>query len=191
MTAKYLAWKYPVRDVRNPEWVELTGAEFYQIVKEENKKPEKTRFFMIVDDGIDQGMEPYVLETTKEKFKEWNKEYCAKNRRRRIQNKYKRILVSMDMNINEDSELTYYDVIADEDVSVAERVELAMLIEELRTAISFLSEEEKHILDLLYFDNEDELSERAIAEENGMSKSSLNREKQKILKKLRESLGQK
>ena len=191
MTAKYFVWKYPVRDIQNPEWVELTGAEFYQLVKMENAKPHRTRFFMIVDDGIDEGMDPYVLETTQERFKEWNKEFCAKNRKRKTQNKYKKNIVSMDMIISEDSELTYHDIIADEDVSVEDRVELEMLIEDLHNVVSLLSEEEKHILDLLYFDNEDGLSERTIAEKNGMSKSSLNRQKQEILKKLRKSLGQK
>lgn len=190
MSTKYFVWKYPVKDIKNPEWVEVTGAEFYRIVKQENAKPEKTRFFKLIDDGADQDMDISVFETTKADFIRWNKEYCKKYRKRKMQAAHKRVFVSMDIFVGDDEDFTYHDIIPDESVSVEEKSEHELLLDKLLAIVETLTEEERHLLDLLYFGNKAALSERAICRENNLKRSTFKSQIAKIYEKIQKSFDQ-
>lgn len=182
MAIKYFAWKYPVRDTSNPDWVELSGYEFFKLVSSEMGKD---RYFRRIDDGIEDGMDVIVLETTHEGYVRWHNQYeNARQKKERLE-KYKPLFVSMDSLVCEESEFTYHDVIPDESVDVEKTVVHKMLLERLRDILKELSAEEMDTLNLLFFFNEDDVSERGLTEGDDRERMKLRRKKEKIFKKIR------
>lgn len=72
--------------------------------------------------------------------------------------------------------------IVDESVNVENIVETQMMIEELRAAISRLNDEEKDIIERLYFNDE---TIRSVANLKGISHPALIKRRNKILEKLK------
>ena len=99
-------------------------------------------------------------------------------------------MISMDALVGDDKELTYHDIIADDSVDVEAEIAENFMLERLREAVADLPTEDLEILDALFFNNDEELSDRQIASKKGVSKSTLNRRKKEILKKLKKNLGQ-
>lgn len=60
----------------------------------------------------------------------------------------------------------------------------------LKSALEYLTDEERVIIDVLYLKNSENLSERAMAEQIGIPQMTLNNRKLKILKKLKKYLAQ-
>ena len=79
----------------------------------------------------------------------------------------------------------FIDNIVDESVDVEKIVETQMMIEELRSAISKLNDEEKEIIERLYF-NDETIS--SIASEKKVSYQAIQWRKSNILKKLKKFL---
>lgn len=76
----------------------------------------------------------------------------------------------------------YVDNIVDENVDVAKIVETQMMIESLRYAISKLNDEERDIIERLYFNNE---TIRSVAKLKSITHPALIKRRNKILKKLK------
>lgn len=95
-------------------------------------------------------------------------------------------LVSMEDCADPEEELTLHDVIADISVDIAADVEKKMMIEKLYAAIDTLSPDEKHVLNILFFDNHEHLSERRIAEKNNIDPATLRYRRKIICKKIRD-----
>jgi len=74
---------------------------------------------------------------------------------------------------------------ADVTIDVAEAFEEAQLLECLREAILVLSEKERKLIECIYFDG---LTEQKTADILKMKQQNVNRDKHKIIKKLRDSL---
>jgi DNA-directed RNA polymerase sigma subunit (sigma70/sigma32) len=94
----------------------------------------------------------------------------------------------MDSLVSEDSEFTYHDVIPDESVDVEKTVIHKMLLERLRDILKELSAEEMDTLNLLFFFNEDDVSERGLTEGDDSERMKLRRKKDKIFKKIRSKI---
>ena len=188
MATKYFAWKHPVTDGSEPEWVELTGKQFYKITSSEEGK---NRYFKKINDGADDGMDVYVFETTRDDYLAWDRAHKCVERKKKTQKKYKPVFVSMDAYIGPEKEYTYHDIVADEVESIEDRVELEFFIEELRLILKTLSEDELKLVNMLYLDNDRGLSEREIARLNGIDPGTLRYQRTKILKKIKKSFTQK
>lgn len=76
----------------------------------------------------------------------------------------------------------YVDNIVDESVDVAKIVETQMMIESLRYAISKLNDEERDIIERLYFNNE---TLRSVAKLKSITHPALMKRRNKILEKLK------
>lgn len=76
----------------------------------------------------------------------------------------------------------YVDNIVDESVDVAKIVETQMMIESLRYAISKLNDEERDIIERLYFNDE---TLRSVAKLKSITHSALMKRRNKILEKLK------
>ncbi|WP_165620455.1 sigma-70 family RNA polymerase sigma factor [Streptococcus equi] len=76
----------------------------------------------------------------------------------------------------------YVDNIVDENVDVAKIVETQMMIESLRYAISKLNDEERDIIERLYFNDE---TIRSVAKLKSITHPALIKRRNKILKKLK------
>ena len=81
-----------------------------------------------------------------------------------------------------DSEGNVLDFVIDETVDVAETVVHAVMVDRLKTAMSFLSDGEQALIQAIFFK---ELSEREVGLRLGITQSVVNKRKAKILAKLR------
>lgn len=79
----------------------------------------------------------------------------------------------------------FEESIVDEEFDVDKIVQTQMMIEAVRGALSKLSDEEREIIDRLYFNDE---TLRAVAKEKCISHPALIKRRNKILEKLRELL---
>ncbi len=183
----YYVWKDPTCEGIDPQWKQLSGSKFYEFLQNEGKN----RYFITIDEGADQGMDIITMEATYERYVEWHKEHQALYRFRKQQENHKPLFVSIDTVADEQEDMTFHEILADESVDVESSVFDSILKEQLYEAIKQLSKEEARLITAVYFPISKKKNERLLAEDFGMSKSSFNREKQRILKKLKKILGQK
>lgn len=181
MAKKYYRWKDENCNGLNPEWVEMTGTEFYAFTK----NPEnQTRYFMVLDNRICEDADIITMECTYEKYKEWK---TQKNREEYL-DRYAigRNSVSLFSEI-EDTELTYEEIIADETVDIEEALFWVIKQNLLKAFFKDLRKKEKDLLRLLYFENKD-LNELEICKKYGIPQKTLNNRKLSIRKKLKNFL---
>ena len=81
-----------------------------------------------------------------------------------------------------DSEGNVLDFVVDEAVDVAETVVRAVMVDRLKTAVSLLSNGEQALINAIFFE---ELSEREVGLQLGVTQGVVNMRKAKILAKLR------
>ena len=184
MKKRYFAWKNPNCNGVNPEWIELSGKEFYEL----QKKPEnKTRYFAtLAHPELDDVC--YVMECTIGDYLKNHKENCETYHKYGLKKKANKTEVSYYSTVTDTSLLTYEDVIPDENENVEEKAIKSIQIERLKMAVKKLSLDEQAILQALYFQNEDGKSERQIAKELSKYSMTLNRQHKRILEKLKKSL---
>lgn len=90
----------------------------------------------------------------------------------------------IDYNFSDNHGLTDLE---DESMNVERIVETQILIEQLRKAIKSLTDEEREVIEKIYFE---EQSLRRVASERNISHPALMKKRDKILKKLREIIGE-
>lgn len=182
MSKKYFRWKDPSCNGINPEWIEMRGREFFEFKK---NAANKNRYFVKVGDGLDADFDVIYLEATKSEYDKWNAEHSKDFRRKQVNLKYHRILVSLDESCSDESDFTFHDIIGDENVNVYEDSVYAYLIDLLHTAIESLSDTDKQLIEEMYL-NEETLTVREYANKIGQPKSNVQLNKQRVLRKLKE-----
>lgn len=65
MSNRYFIWKEANCQEINSKWVEISGREFYSLLKESPKK----RYFEKIDECVEDGADVLVFETTYERYK--------------------------------------------------------------------------------------------------------------------------
>lgn len=119
-----------------------------------------------------------LIEVVREQYTDF---YRDKERWRYLQKlDTKNSLLSLDGFV--DSEGNALDFIADEAADVAETVVHEVMVDRLKTAMSFLSDGEQALIQAIFFE---ELSEREVGLRLGITQSVVNKRKAKILAKLR------
>ena len=176
MAKKFLVWKDKNCNGVNPEWLFLTGDEFYEFIqKEENKD----RLFIKMP-PIDKGEDEIIIEATKETYDKSEKE--RKRANYVIQEMMKFETVSVYTFADKDNADLYEKTASDEE-TVEDVVEKSILIGKLHEAIKTLNEEERKIVRLYYF--KDDATERSVAKQLGISQPALHKKIKKILEKLK------
>ena len=99
-------------------------------------------------------------------------------------------VVSLDEIAYVEEQLTLHDVVADPAVDVEGEAQKKVLIDQTLKLVASLPDDERKIIRAIFLDNPDQISDRALSKQFGISKSEFNRKKLKILKKLRKKLGQ-
>ena len=184
MKKRYFVWKNANCNGVNPEWIELSGKEFYEFQK---KVENKTRYFAtLAHPELDDVC--YVMECTFEDYLKNHKENCETYYKYGLKKKAKITEVSYYSKVTDSSLLTYEDVIPDENENVEENAIKSIQIEKINMAITKLPLDEQAILQALYFQNEDGKSERQIAKELSKYSMTLNRQHKRIKEKLKKSL---
>ena len=174
MYKRYFRWKDANCHGIAPEWVEMTGREFFLFTK----SPEsKGRYFIEMDE---EDMEPIVIEATTEKYIEWRKE--LRRRARLSKSKIGFTTISL-FGCEFDTDGNGEEHIPD-DTQDTEGAAMCSLQEEaLHSALSLLLPEERSLLNELFLsDARKTMRELAAIEE--LSHVAISKRSKKILKKL-------
>ena len=144
MSRKYYVWKDPACNGKDIIWTELTGKEFYALLR---RPANRTRRFIRIGNEICQDADVIVLEATEQQYTAWRREQNAANYLAR----QRRDLVPISLDAAPAaSEGNYYDVVADLRIDV-ERAALSDLTREaLKAALKTLTEEELGLLNDIY-----------------------------------------
>lgn len=177
MAKQYLIWKDRNCNGINPEWISLTGKEFFEFIhKDENNG----RFFIKLP-SLGDGDDTIYIETTKEKYKKSENKRKAESKKK----KYKNLFQEVSFNIsNENDDLCLYESIGLLDESFEEKIENSIMLDNLNKALNNLSFDELEIISLYYFT--DGATERSVAQQLGISQPTFNYRKEKVLKKLKD-----
>ena len=80
MANKYYIWKDPNCNGTNPDWIEISGEQFFALGENKTRK----RYFKRIDDGFEDGADVLIFETTYEEYKEWHKKQESKRRKKKV-----------------------------------------------------------------------------------------------------------
>lgn len=201
MANRYFIWKDPDCNGVRPEWIELSGDEFFKfITKSENKHRRFIKEF-VDENHIELGY--YKFEVNGENFREWETSRKQKQRSEDvlIANKKKSKLsendcvdekqirsiptvVSFDAPFSEENDTTYHDIVPDTENGF-EDVEKKWMLDEIYRLTRNFPKSEREVLDWLYFDNPENKLEVQIANEHNVSHQYIYKVKKKIEKKLK------
>ena len=188
MSKQFYVWKDRNCNGVDPEWVQLTGREYFRFIKD---PANKERCFVTLDNGGDSDAGVIFMEATPEEYRKWRSEYRSHIRLLKQNMEFIEQQASLDAPLVDDEETNLHDVVADESVNVADEVSNQLDLETLREALKTLSPEEMQIINAMFFDNDELLSDRRLAEKLKLSKSALHRRKEKIFKKIKNFSGTK
>ena len=174
----FLVWKDKDCNGINPEWIEMTGKEFYRFTS----RPENAgRRFIVLDDRFNEGADIITIEANEEEYQKWKKEYDHQRYLDKLE--LERETVSLYDAISMYEELSYEDVISDEDVNVEETILRQATNNSFRTVLSQLDEQERKWLEFLFLTNR-LLTESQISAKYGIPQTTLNSKKLAIRRKL-------
>ena len=180
----YIAWKDATCNGVNPEWIFMTGKDFYKFIK----KPEnKNRYFIALDDRVCRDADIITMECTKERFVEWRVQKNHENYLDRYEREHE--LVSMSSYISDSESITYEEVIADETIDIESEVIKLAKNHLLESFFKGLSEDDKELLNQLYIENVG-LTEREVCRRLNLPRKTINNRKLNIRKKLKIYLAQ-
>lgn len=193
MNNQYFAWKDGKKNTNgSQEWTEISAEEYLNICKE-SKEPstDKSRYFMKVA-GISEDDSSLYFECDHSDYLKYRAEK-EKIYRKKVQKllddmKYGTIqILSLDAEFEDESGDTYtlHDLIEDKDSLFEDKLIQSI---DLFDALDELSVEERKIIDTLYFSSEP-TTEKELAEQTGVPRTTLQSQKYKILKKLKKSFG--
>lgn len=144
MSNRYFIWKEANCQEINSKWVEISGREFYSLLKESSKK----RYFEKIDECVEDGSDVLVFETTYERYKKWHREHERKCRSKRSELKFRNSIIFLNDYIVS-SEGSLNDFIADIDENVEDKALENIECFALQDAIKNLNDEEKLVLDIV------------------------------------------
>ena len=184
MKTKYFIWKDPSCEGVHPDWLEISGQEFNALVTSEEGKDR--HFIRVQSASADKKDGILVMEATKPEYLEWRKEY---DHRRYLRNCNKDMSVcSYDALLTDDgnseSEISF---LADDTVNIEGDHIRRSEPELLRQALLYLKHSERMLIQALYLGNE-RVTEKEYAEEKDVTQQAINKQKSRILRKLRKIL---
>ena len=178
----YLIWKDASCNGINPEWIFMTGKDFYNFIK----KPEnKNRYFITLDDRVCRDADIITMECTEEKYKEWRIQKNHEDYLDRFENE--REFISINSYIPDSESMTYEEVIADESVDIEDDLMRVVKNQLLKEFFTNLSSDEKELIKCLYIENTG-MNESEIAVVIGLPQKTLNNRKLNLRKKLKNFL---
>ncbi len=183
---RYFVWKDANCNGINPEWLEIGGKEFYELV---NKPENAKRKFIPWYDEDGEIKDTFLYEATEEAYRDWDKQRKHEARLKKHYYDERMLFVDWDEVVYYDDvdPITRADMIPDPDAHVGPTDD-ELFVSDLYKALETLNEEERKLVDLLFLNN-DGRSEVKIARELGIPQQTLNYRKNVILKKLRAWFG--
>lgn len=177
----FFRWADPACQGVNPVWIQITGVEFYRFMQAEGKH----RYFMQINDGEDDGMTVYVMETTRQGYLKWHCENQRKYDQRKKKIEKGIIFHSLDDEINNEPFLFFCRSLIDDASDPIADIEDKEDIRILQKAIDTLPEEDRELLRLLFLENDLGLSDQQVGEILGLKQTTFSSRKRKIFEKIR------
>ena len=174
MARKYFVWKDPAYDGVHKSWVELSGKEFYAMMKlPENKR----RHFIRLGNDICPDADIIFIEATKQEYADWRRDQNASIYRARQRKEVSTL--SLDCQVRDADSL--HETVGDDQVDV-ERAALSHIAhEQLEHALKSLTDDEIQLLTELYVRGR---SESDIAREQNVHRSTVMRRVASVLSRL-------
>lgn len=177
MTKKYYIWKDPTCGGTNIAWKEITGREFYALVRQPENRD---RRFIRLGNDVCPEADIIVLEATPEKYTAWKREQNTRDYLRRLRRGS--LTTSLDLPPQESELDSLYEAVADKQIDV-ERAALSHLAHEtLEQALESLKTDDVRLLVDLYVK---ERSAAEIAREQGVHRSTITRRISAVLEQLK------
>ena len=176
MAKQFLVWKDRNCNGVNPEWLSLTGEEFYEFIRKEENKGR--RFINMVP--LDKGEDGYIIEANEEMYKKHRDEKRHAQYIKEFKSMYE--TVSVYTYADEDN-ASLYDKTSTDDISIEEGIEHAMLLGKLNEALAMLDKDELGIIKLYFFT--EGTTERFAANMLGISQPAFHKKMKKIIEKLK------
>ena len=149
---------------------------YLEISYEEFCRTQDTIFkdsFFISSNGV-------LMEVSQEFYQDYHREKNRLQYLERLDAEF-----SIDYNFFDTDEFNGEELLIDYDEDVVEQVTTKLMIEKLRTVLPLLTEDEKLLINQIFFE---EKSERTLALEYGVSQVAIHKKKERILKKLKNFL---
>ena len=177
MSKKYFVWKDPACGGINIEWLEITGKEFYSMMKlPENKE----RRFVRLGNEVCKDDDVIYMEATEAQYLSWRKEKDERLYRQKVNSSYKTI--SMDVEAAGVEDVLVEETVADEQMNTEEQVINGLDAAQVRKALEDFTEEEVKILLAIYVHKRKFVS---VAEELGVSRQAVSKRAERLLARLK------
>ena len=177
MTKRFYIWKDPSCNGKNIEWLELTGKEFFAMLKQPENK---ARYFIRLGDDIAMEADIIFIEATQEQYLGWRKEQNAHDRLRVINDVYQK--VSLDCVTGERETDTLYDVIPNASVDVERDAFARIFVEAPEHYFRHLKDGEYQFLIDLYIKRKTMVQ---MATERGVTQQAISRRADRLKKRLK------
>lgn len=191
MNKKYYAWKDGVQSEGKQEWVELTPNEFIDICNNNRALELKERRFFYQLPGFGEDDCYLYLECAFEQYKASRSEKQRRTRQRRereemVSNGRWYATVSLDETIEDGfgDICTLQEVIPDLNSSFDNSIAIDIA---LHSAMGTLSDEERNLINGLFFGSEGEVSISELSRNMGVPRRTVGSRKKKIFEKLKKS----
>ena len=187
MSKQFYVWKDRNCNGIDPEWVQLTGKEYYRFIKDPLNAG---RYFVELGDESDHEAGVIFMEATLEDYKKWRSESRSHMRLHKINLEYIEHQCSLDEPAGDEEDVLLHELVADKNASVVEQVLRNSELLALRKVLNSLDSGELELINALYLRNSDMRSEREIATLLNIPQKTLNNRKKKIFEKIKKSLAQ-
>jgi len=177
---RYFIRKDAKKAGRTKEWIEMDGDEFYRFLRTEDAKG---RYFIQLANDGDTDCDVIHMEVSKPEYQAWRADYDRKQYYRKRNHRHGFILVSLSDPSGDMKEkgLTIEDVTGSGTPGTWERAMEEMEVEELQQAISKLSQKDRELLKMRFWDS---MTHHEIAEVIGTSVQNINKRLQRLYVKL-------
>ena len=175
----YLVKKDPALEGQD-NWIMMDGYEFAMFIKTSEGQARKKNFCVIP--AFDQELDTVVIECDAEKASELKKENHRHEYLENWRRKRDMTILSTDSPIDDDQN-TLEDIIADHTVDLEADIINRWEMEAIHAAIEQLSETERELLEA-FFLTDHPMTQKEYSESHGISQPTVNRLKEKLLKKL-------
>lgn len=191
----FFRWK----DVNDHTWIEMTGKEYFEFVKSEEGK----KHFFIPEIDPYHEADTIVHEVTESDFKKWDSEReqnwqlwkdmnapFASDGEKKHRRKMPLItnVISLDTKIDcddDDESISLHDIVADPDSLFEDKLIARITVREM---MKVLLPEEKDVIIALFFENENNESERKVAAKLGIPQHTFNDRKTSAFRKCKKFL---
>ena len=182
MKKVYLVKKDPSQPESRDNWIVMNSYEFAMFMKTPEGRKRSNNFGRL--SGCDDDDVIIIVECGKENAREWKRE---RERNDYWDKKYSSLYTMFSLDERNEEGIDEHRTLEDQDCNVELEIVLKITLEDLRKAVSKLSDDERELIQRLFLD-EEPVPERVYGEQHGLSQQAVNTRKVKIREKLKKML---